>query len=67
MDSRPPAHRIGRPPLGDGPSAPVNVRMAPAQYDAAHARATRERCNVPELVRRAVSRYLQAPDEDADD
>ena len=56
--------RNGRPPIGEGASVPVTVRMAPATYDATHARAAAERRGVPDLVRAAVARYLAEPLDD---
>jgi hypothetical protein len=53
---------VGRRPLGDsGPAAQVNVRLPPETFDRVHARATAERRQVPDLMRRAVDRYLAAP------
>lgn len=58
--------RPGRPALAADRrlDAPVNVRMSAPAYDAAYRRATAERRSLPELVRRAVSRYLAEPDDD---
>jgi len=58
---------MGRPPLGPGTSTPVNVRLSPRDYDRAHAQASAERRSVPELMRRAVDRYLAGRPRDDDD
>lgn len=66
-DQQPERRPRGRPSLGPGgESDRVNVRMSPATYTAAHARAGVERRSVPDLVRRAVGRYLAEPDEPED-
>ena len=60
--------RRGRPPGGaEVKSTPVNVRLSPRDYDRAHAQASAERRSVPDLMRRAVDRYLAAPPRDDDD
>jgi hypothetical protein len=59
---------VGRRPLGDGgPAAQVNVRLPPGTFDRVHARANAERRQVPDLMRRAVDRYLAGPPSDEDD
>jgi hypothetical protein len=47
-------NRRGRPPLENARSTPVNVRMTARDYDAAYARAQRDRVSVPEVLRRAM-------------
>lgn len=49
---------IGRPPLGDGPSAVVQVRVDPALRKALTARATGDATTTSEVVRRALRAYL---------
>jgi len=65
-DDAKPAGR-GRKPLASRgqASTAVNVRMAPATYNAAFQRSRQGRCSVPTVVRRALAKYLD--DEDADD
>ena len=47
--------RFGRPPLdADDPSVTVNVRLPSKVYDKVYQAAQRERCGVPEVIRRAV-------------
>lgn len=49
---------IGRPPLGDGPSELVQVRVDPALREALAARATGDSTTTSEIVRRALRAYL---------
>lgn len=51
-----PTIKRGRPPLDPGDrSTHVHVRVSTKQYASLTARATAERCTVPELIRRAMS------------
>ena len=49
---------VGRPPLGDGPSELVQVRVDPALREALAARATGDATTTSEIVRRALRAYL---------
>ena len=49
---------VGRPPLGDGPSSVVQVRVDPALGDALAARAADDATTASEIVRRALRAYL---------
>ena len=49
---------VGRPPLGDGPSEIVQVRVDPALRQALAARATGDATTPSEIVRRALRAYL---------
>ena len=49
---------VGRPPLGDGPSSVVQVRVDPALDDALASRAAEDATTTSEIVRRALRAYL---------
>jgi hypothetical protein len=49
---------LGRPALGSGPSAVVQVRVDPALGDALAARAADDATTASEIVRRALRAYL---------
>lgn len=49
---------LGRPPLGDGPSSIVQVRVDPALGNALAARAAGDATTASEIVRRALRAYL---------
>lgn len=52
--------RRGRPPLGDGPSEVVPVRLDPALRAAVGERAARDETTVSEVIRAALRRYIDA-------
>jgi hypothetical protein len=60
------ARRPGRKALAANgqPSTPVNVRLPPTDYDRTFTRAQRDGVSVPVVVRRALSKYLDDPDDD---
>ncbi|MGI9197840.1 MAG: ribbon-helix-helix protein, CopG family [Candidatus Nanopelagicales bacterium] len=51
-------YRRGRPPLGDGPSRVVQVRLDPALYTHLEARIESEGSTASAIVREALRRYL---------
>ena len=57
------AKRPGRPPLVEGDTTtPVTIRVPSKEYDRACERATRDRVNVPDIIRRGLSRVLDEDD-----
>jgi hypothetical protein len=51
--------RRGRPPLDDkNPSAAVDLRVAPDDYDAVYRIAQRDRVTVNDVIRRAIRRLI---------
>lgn len=50
----------GRPPLGDGPSELVPVRLDPALRAALDERAARDATTVSDVIRKALRRYIDA-------
>ncbi len=50
--------RVGRPPLGTGPSPRLSFRTSRALYEAARSRAKRDGCSLSDLARQAIERYL---------
>lgn len=57
--------RPGRPALVEGEeSVPQTVRLPASDYDRVDEIARRDRCSVPTVIRRAVSRLLDEADDD---
>jgi len=53
--------RGGRPPISTtGQSASVYVTLDPDDYDRAYAVASRDRVSMPEVLRRALRKFLEA-------
>jgi hypothetical protein len=61
----PDSRRPGRPPLVEGDTTtPVTIRVPSKEYDRVCERASRERVNVPDLIRRGLSRVLHEDEDD---
>jgi hypothetical protein len=59
--------RIGRPPIDvDDDSVPVHLKMPGRAYDVLWRRAQRERCSVPELIRRELAVAATRRDDEQD-